>query len=311
MNHRQRLLRALNNEPGKYVFTGVINDLGLPVGSCACGHTIRYEFIIQHIDTGVTNILGSTCITLFHDYNPNEADKMAEEWDKYKKDIKDKEKEEKERILSSELSKVAICYQNLHDMASIINSIYNILKKKAPYDIWRTTTPYYNRLASSCPIEYKTLKPYIKWYKESFDVLKKAINETPYKDMTTEELRRELKRLNDIEDNKKSDEIIKNTWLIVFIDLNFSKGFEFIMDMKSKLEEGESLSKDFSPKQLETLKRMVAKKFGEPGSYEYNKAEEYFDFKMNGQVVDCSIKEYCKQKGNVNVSNTGLGELPF
>jgi hypothetical protein len=58
-----RLRQAMAPDPSRWRYTGKVNDTGEYGGSrCACGHEIRYEFIIACEDDARTLIIGSTCI---------------------------------------------------------------------------------------------------------------------------------------------------------------------------------------------------------------------------------------------------------
>jgi len=57
-----RLRAAMAPDPSHWEFTGEVRDAGAyGASSCACGHDIRYEFLIERGD-GESLIIGSTCI---------------------------------------------------------------------------------------------------------------------------------------------------------------------------------------------------------------------------------------------------------
>jgi hypothetical protein len=58
-----RLRQAMAPDPSRWYYTGRVNDTGeYGESNCACGHEIRYEFIIACEDDDRTLIIGSTCI---------------------------------------------------------------------------------------------------------------------------------------------------------------------------------------------------------------------------------------------------------
>jgi len=58
-----RLRAAMAPDPSRWYYTGVWRDTGAYGNShCACGHEIRYEFLIACMDDPRTLVIGSTCI---------------------------------------------------------------------------------------------------------------------------------------------------------------------------------------------------------------------------------------------------------
>lgn len=58
-----RLRKAMAPDPSRWYYTGKVNDTGeYGESNCACGHEIRYEFIIACEGDERTLIIGSTCI---------------------------------------------------------------------------------------------------------------------------------------------------------------------------------------------------------------------------------------------------------
>jgi len=46
-----------------------MNDLGVEIGHCTCGHLIRYEYHLKNKENGKNLIVGSTCINRFDEKN--------------------------------------------------------------------------------------------------------------------------------------------------------------------------------------------------------------------------------------------------
>ncbi len=58
-----RLRQAMAPDPSRWYYTGRVNDTGeYGESHCACGHEIRYEFVIACDDDTRTLVIGSTCI---------------------------------------------------------------------------------------------------------------------------------------------------------------------------------------------------------------------------------------------------------
>ncbi len=61
LRHLEKISAAMPDAQN-FEFTGIVNDLGAMAGHCACGHPIRYEFIVAHKTSGKQDVLGSVCI---------------------------------------------------------------------------------------------------------------------------------------------------------------------------------------------------------------------------------------------------------
>lgn len=61
--HYAKLIQAMDNEPQMWQFSGVVRDLKAECGACACGHLIRYEFVLCRKDNPAkTIVVGSSCV---------------------------------------------------------------------------------------------------------------------------------------------------------------------------------------------------------------------------------------------------------
>lgn len=68
--HAGALIAALKN-PSEWEYAGQCLDAGSQSSEqCACGHPIRYCFVIKHPVYGI-NQVGSTCIEYFQAINPS------------------------------------------------------------------------------------------------------------------------------------------------------------------------------------------------------------------------------------------------
>ena len=65
----ERFLNRLG-DPTEWEYTGVVNDLGKPTGTCICGHPIQFEFQIENPRTGEMAHVGSVCVDHFAEISP-------------------------------------------------------------------------------------------------------------------------------------------------------------------------------------------------------------------------------------------------
>lgn len=136
--HVQALINALGN-PSEWIYTGVMNDCGAPVSKCACGHPIRYEFMIEHPTTGKKNVLGSTCIEHYAAYNPESADRMKKDYEKHMDELAAKKKEQKEKQQSEEVQKIKAEFDSLREQ---FNTYLNSKREPGRYGNAGTWLPY-------------------------------------------------------------------------------------------------------------------------------------------------------------------------
>ena len=62
-HHLDRLREAMDHVPSEWRYNGDVRDTGFPGdGRCACGHKIRYEFVIERPRDGAKLVIGSHCI---------------------------------------------------------------------------------------------------------------------------------------------------------------------------------------------------------------------------------------------------------
>lgn len=87
LNYNNALLLALGN-PQDWDYTGVVVDSGKnSTSKCACGHHIRYQFIVEHNVTGEKKSVGSTCVVTIKHLNPKMVDSIESAMDEIKKKI--------------------------------------------------------------------------------------------------------------------------------------------------------------------------------------------------------------------------------
>lgn len=79
-DYAARIVKALG-DPSKWEYRGECHDNEKCTGRCVCGQEgIRFEFTIYY--NGQSAILGSSCICHYFLLNPEQAEKMAEDYEK-------------------------------------------------------------------------------------------------------------------------------------------------------------------------------------------------------------------------------------
>lgn len=152
-------------DPTKYEFTGMVNDLGMPIGTCVCGHQIRYEYIIAKGSKHVA--VGSECIHNFKHYNPKLYAKLLEAHEARLEKKKADEKKAREARRAKEVSKLEKEW----------NAGFAKIRKLFPEGLpWLPSDLYweYQDLRKG-PKQYKRSTTYIRWYKERMPRLKKLV----------------------------------------------------------------------------------------------------------------------------------------
>lgn len=143
LSHVQALINALGN-PSEWIYEGEMNDCGAPVSTCACGHVIRYEFIIHHPD-GRTNKLGSTCIEHYAAYNPESAEWMKKDYENYLNELATKKKEQKDKLQSEEVQKAKEIFDIVFvEWKNFINSKKSAQRGWIPYEFYGYNNHVYN-----------------------------------------------------------------------------------------------------------------------------------------------------------------------
>lgn len=281
-HHRQALLDGLGDSPVNFTFTGLIVDLSMPSGSCVCGHPIRYEFYVQHNETGMVRIVGSTCIEYFEEYNPDEGASMKKAWKEYVQ-------ERKELEAKPELDPLVDEYKKLWVIADAIASVYDARKQRMPYQLFMVMRAYKRKLPMICDKEYNSSSRVISWYKKNIEILKSVIEGEEY--CTAEQAKAEIDRI----EVERKLRISKYSWIVKMLEKVFSenKKGEFIPHMIQKLEAGDDLINDFSIGQRGAIKDIFAKQFGKPKNFDgrYERAIEYFDLRIDDKI-DTEPEDY-------------------
>lgn len=159
-------------DPKDWDHFGRVNDLGLPVGSCVCGHQIRYEFFIENKKTHQTKTVGSECINHFKEYNPELFEKLSVSYEKWTAKRKEDAKKAKEAL---ENEKVISLKEKFDSYVKLFNDV----EEKYRYaNKWLEKMDYYTiQSLKEIPPVYKRPSSYIKFYENKLSKIEKFIQE--------------------------------------------------------------------------------------------------------------------------------------
>lgn len=171
MHHVNALIRALGN-PSEWTYTGEMIDTGALKSYCACGHPIRYEFVIEHPESKKRAVLGSTCIEHYAHFSPESAKRMMKDFE----DFKERLKEEKKRIKEMNQQKEIVELEKqldpiIKDFKEIV--VCNYKNGWLPYEIYTIRNDINKRVKKLD--NYKRLTSKIKAYKNLIDAVPKNI----------------------------------------------------------------------------------------------------------------------------------------
>jgi len=180
----ERLLRGLGTPSlAGWSFTGEIRDAG--VGStalaepprCACGHPIRWLYIIQHPERGQTQ-LGSECINRLADMpHADEAlvEALRQAVQRTEAQLREAEaavrRAEREREVQDLAAQwAAICARALAEYERRAPT------RSAPHALWLAVKSRRHRLPRVAP-RYKRPADYIRWYRAQILAWREALGE--------------------------------------------------------------------------------------------------------------------------------------
>lgn len=168
LSQMQRLINGLAPDPREWVYQGYCNDLGAPVGYCACGHPIRFEFVLKRERDGASAVVGSVCIDHYALISPSAAEWMRADLERMLEKIKaDKREAERARVqleVDAALKDYSVELDKLVALADAHRAAKPNVWNKLPLELWRAVEGY-NRFPQQCTQEYKTPKLYLRWYK--------------------------------------------------------------------------------------------------------------------------------------------------
>jgi hypothetical protein len=171
LHHVQALINALG-DPSKWEYRDEMNDTGSMNSRCACGHAIRYEFIIYSPE-GKTAILGSTCIENFSQFNPESAARMKKDYETFMEKVKAELKEQKEKLASEEVEKAKSEFEPVYAEFKKYIDAKRSPNGYLPYDVYHTYNyAFYehNKIKN-----FKRKITMVKKYKELTEYCKRAL----------------------------------------------------------------------------------------------------------------------------------------
>ncbi len=171
-NHVAVLLAAMNNDPSAWEYDGsepVDNGEGASMSinppRCACGHPVRYQFVIRNIANPKQIInLGTTCINYLSDIDASMYADMVAAVKRQAEKLAALKRAAKAATQDAEIEKLAAEYKQIYD-ARI--ATYNAIResgKRVVYNAWYALASSH-RLPYSPP-EYTRKASYIAWYKK-------------------------------------------------------------------------------------------------------------------------------------------------
>ena len=166
--HYNRLLKGLDNEPYNYFWTGTVIDLAHPVGSCVCGHAIRYEFVLEHKLTGKIVKVGSVCVETFQVFDKATTDGILNKMKEIKAELRAKKAEAKKLIQKKEIRKLLSIRKPFLDWVIALRKLYNEADTFVPHDLYS--------YKSANPKKYVRLTSCIKALEKDIEILKKLRN---------------------------------------------------------------------------------------------------------------------------------------
>jgi len=182
-----RLIEALGN-PAEWEYTGKMIDTGVGAASavnapqCACGHPIRFVFIIKHPMKGETQ-LGSTCIGHFEHVNPTTFKALTEAAEKMGERVKDELRKIKEIKQQEEIAKLEKEYkEKIEELKALAEKIKEEADLKnyrpLPYPLWYILHGWNgkNIICLFGSPQYKRKSAYIRFYKNTIDKIQQLID---------------------------------------------------------------------------------------------------------------------------------------
>lgn len=183
-HHYERLIAALAPDPREWEYTGECIDAGVGAASsqnpprCACGHPIRFIFLIKRARDGATTQVGSVCINHFDRIAPEtykalkaaEADLLAR--------VKEAERKAEEARRQRAAKRAERTFRKALDEARTKYDAYRARGRKAPYALWEAVASWKWRVPSQPP-EYQRTSSYIRWYKKQTKRLREAVKALP------------------------------------------------------------------------------------------------------------------------------------
>ena len=180
--HFQRLIRALAPDPREWEFTGEVVDAGpgatagLNPPTCACGHPIRYIFIICRQRDGSQTQVGSTCIGHFSAVAPELGQELEAAAEKLCQELAEKEKKAREAERQVVVDAARQEFEELRMQVVAAYEDATRYERRAPRPLWEVVVSNKWRVPSRSP-GYTRAFDYLRWYKQQSERLRAAMQE--------------------------------------------------------------------------------------------------------------------------------------
>lgn len=170
--HYKSLLRALAPDPASWKFTGDILEGDPNESRCACGHPIKWLFVIER--NGQTKHLGSTCINHFEFINQETFTALCQAQTALSARLTEAEHKAKRAAQSVEASEAQSEFVSAYDKALALYDNYRSVGQQAPRKLWEAVASRAWSVPSAAP-DYQRASDLIKWYRKHIEILQLAI----------------------------------------------------------------------------------------------------------------------------------------
>lgn len=154
-------LVASLGDPKNWEYTGACVQGDPSKTHCACGHPIMDCYIIRNLHTGVTNMLGSTCIGYFEQAGEIYGHLVVALANQEKK-LAEAKKAAKRAADEIKVAEARTAYEARYDTLLARFKAYREMGQLAPKPLWWAMASHY-RVHRTAP-EYQRTGDYLKWY---------------------------------------------------------------------------------------------------------------------------------------------------
>lgn len=133
--HVQALLASLGN-PAEWSYTGTCVDAGpASEATCACGHPIRFCFIIAHSQRGQTQV-GSTCINHIAAITPELGATLTAAREALETKLAEAKRKAARAAKDEENARLWVEYSAKREEAERRHKANRAAGQRSPYDLW-------------------------------------------------------------------------------------------------------------------------------------------------------------------------------
>ncbi len=162
-HHWARLLDKLG-DGREWEYQGEVNDCGKPISKCACGHAIRWEYVIHRERDGAVAVVGSECINSFQDANPDLWAALTAAAEKVKADLAEAKRQAKAARDNEDVMTLQAAWQDQVARAE------RFIAQAAEWDRYLPETLYHLKCRTIYlrgPKQFKRTCDYKRWYAEA------------------------------------------------------------------------------------------------------------------------------------------------